>query len=217
MARVAILVDGGFFLPMFRQAHRRWPKADDVVQHCHMLMESALLKEDELFRIYYYDCLPYDGKATNPLTGETIDFSGTTFCLRRREFLRQLALKDRVAFRRGQLSYRGWEIDRRWIRNLIEKTKASGHTVEAQELAKYLKPNLKQKRVDIKIGLDIAWLSTKNIVEKIVLVTADSDFIPAMKFARREGITVCLNRLGHHVKEELIVHADFVIPLAITT
>lgn len=70
-------------------------------------------------------------------------------------------------------------------------------------------PDLKQKHVDMKIGLDIAWLASKRIVERIVLVTADSDFIPAMKFARREGVQVVLVTMGHAlIKRELKVHAD---------
>lgn len=70
-------------------------------------------------------------------------------------------------------------------------------------------PDLKQKRVDMKIGLDVAWLASKGIVERIVLVTSDSDFVPAMKFARREGVQVVLITMGHkQVKQDLLVHAD---------
>ena len=61
----------------------------------------------------------------------------------------------------------------------------------------------------MKIGLDVAWLSSKRIVDRIVLVTGDSDFIPAMKFARREGVQVILVTMGHKlIKRELLEHAD---------
>ena len=33
----------------------------------------------------------------------------------------------------------------------------------------------------MKMGLDIAWLASKRIADRIILVTADSDFVPAMK------------------------------------
>jgi uncharacterized LabA/DUF88 family protein len=36
-----------------------------------------------------------------------------------------------------------------------------------------------QKGVDIKFGLDIASLAYKRLVERVVLITGDSDFIPA--------------------------------------
>jgi uncharacterized LabA/DUF88 family protein len=71
--------------------------------------------------------------------------------------------------------------------------------------------SLTQKKVDIKIGLDIAWLASKRIVEKIVLVTGDSDLVPAMKFARREGVMVYLLHFGHTVKEELKEHCDGIV------
>jgi len=47
------------------------------------------------------------------------------------------------------------------------------------------------------------------IVERIILVTADSDFIPAMKLARREGVQVALASLANAAKPELLHHADF--------
>ena len=50
-----------------------------------------------------------------------------------------------------------------------------------------------QKRVDIKIGLDIASMSLKHQVEQIILVSGDSDFVPASKLARREGIDFILD------------------------
>lgn len=45
----------------------------------------------------------------------------------------------------------------------------------------------------------------------IVLVAADSDFVPAMKFARREGAQLLLVTLGHGIKEGMREHADLVI------
>jgi len=67
-----------------------------------------------------------------------------------------------------------------------------------------------QKGVDMRIGLDIAWLSIKRIVDSVVLITGDSDFVPVMKFARKEGIRVYLETLRHPVRRELKVHADIV-------
>ena len=71
-------------------------------------------------------------------------------------------------------------------------------------------PDLVQKGVDIRIGLDIAWISLKRTYDVLVLVTGDSDFIPAMKFARREGLKVYVEPMGHGIRRELRAHADFV-------
>ncbi|MEJ1967108.1 MAG: NYN domain-containing protein [Rhizomicrobium sp.] len=48
-------------------------------------------------------------------------------------------------------------------------------------------PNIQQKGVDLRIGLDIARLALREMVNIIVVVTGDSDLVPAFKFARREG------------------------------
>jgi uncharacterized LabA/DUF88 family protein len=71
--------------------------------------------------------------------------------------------------------------------------------------------DLEQKGVDLRIGLDIARLSLRQMVRTIVVVTGDSDFIPAFKFARREGIRVVLGHMGHSVKSELKAHTDAMI------
>ena len=72
-------------------------------------------------------------------------------------------------------------------------------------------PDFRQKGVDMKIGLDIAWMAGKKTVDKIVLITGDSDFIAPMKLARREGIQIYLHPMKNHLKHELISHADFII------
>ncbi len=76
---------------------------------------------------------------------------------------------------------------------------------------KDLVPNIQQKGVDIRIGLDIASIAVKRIVDTLVLVTGDSDLVPAMKLARKEGLRVYLEALGHGVRRELKAHADFVL------
>lgn len=60
----------------------------------------------------------------------------------------------------------------------------------------------------MRIGLDIASLTLKKQVDIIVLITGDSDFIPAMKFARKEGVQLYLVRLSHSVIPELYEHSD---------
>nr|WP_267891013.1 NYN domain-containing protein [Helicobacter felis] len=62
--------------------------------------------------------------------------------------------------------------------------------------------------MDMKIGLDIASLAIKKQVEKIVLITNDSDFVLAIKFAKREGVIVQLDPLRQDVAEDLSPHID---------
>lgn len=63
----------------------------------------------------------------------------------------------------------------------------------------------------MRIGLDIAALTLKKIVQIVVLVSGDSDFVPAMKFARREGTRLYLVPLKHGVKDTMHEHADLVL------
>ncbi len=46
-----------------------------------------------------------------------------------------------------------------------------------------------------------------------MLVAGDSDFVPAMKFARREGAQLFLAPLGHGIKEPMREHADLVLEI----
>jgi len=65
----------------------------------------------------------------------------------------------------------------------------------------------------MRIGLDIASLTLKRHVDIVVLVSGDSDFVPAMKFARREGAQLFLVTFGHGVRPEMLEHSDLVLDM----
>ena len=65
-----------------------------------------------------------------------------------------------------------------------------------------------QKGVDMKIGVDIASLSFKKQVEQIILIAGDSDFVPAAKLARREGIDFILDPMWSNIRPDLFEHID---------
>ena len=69
-------------------------------------------------------------------------------------------------------------------------------------------PSFQQKGVDMKIGLDIASLSYKKQVDQILLIAGDSDFVPAAKLARREGIDFILDPMWATIKDNLFEHID---------
>jgi uncharacterized LabA/DUF88 family protein len=68
--------------------------------------------------------------------------------------------------------------------------------------------DIEQKGVDLRMGLDIARIALRGLAGTIVVITGDSDLIPAFKFARREGIRVYLDPLQGGVRPELRIHAD---------
>lgn len=66
----------------------------------------------------------------------------------------------------------------------------------------------KQKGVDMRIGLDIASLAYKKLVNQIILIAGDSDFVPAAKLARREGIDFILDPMWQPIRDDLKEHID---------
>jgi len=60
----------------------------------------------------------------------------------------------------------------------------------------------------MKLGLDIATLAYKEQVERIVLIAGDSDFVPAAKLARREGIEFILDPMWKVIRSDLREHID---------
>lgn len=60
----------------------------------------------------------------------------------------------------------------------------------------------------MKIGIDIASLALKRFVDTIVLFSGDSDFVPASKLARREGIDFVLDPMKANVEPQLFEHID---------
>lgn len=205
MKKTAVLLDLGFVLhKLYNLLGRRQPTATEIREFAERCLNPA---EEELFRIYCYHCAPYGETETHPFTRQPVDFSATQTYSGMSTLVRELSLKNNVAFRAGELSFDGWMIKKR----AAEEIAKTGRVLQADDFA----PDLKQKRVDMKIGLDVAWLASKSIVDRIVLVTADSDFVPAMKFARREGVVVVLITMGHRmVKHDLLVHADEVRSVA---
>ena len=80
--RTAILVDGGFFLKRYRSINKvknldPVRTANDLWEMCLKHLTQAKSESFDLYRIFYYDCLPYDKKQHNPVTGKSIDFSKT--------------------------------------------------------------------------------------------------------------------------------------------
>jgi uncharacterized LabA/DUF88 family protein len=71
--------------------------------------------------------------------------------------------------------------------------------------------DLSQKGVDMRIGLDMARLALRETVRAIIVLTGDSDFVPAFKFVRREGVKVILEPMGQNIRIELKAHSDIVL------
>ncbi len=110
-----------------------------------------------------------------------------------------------MAFRKGELleSTVGYTIKPEYVKKLCNGT------LNISELKEeHFKLDIQQKGVDMKIGLDIASLAYKKQVDQIILIAGDSDFVPAAKHARREGIDFILDPMWHTIKPNLLEHID---------
>ena len=68
--------------------------------------------------------------------------------------------------------------------------------------------DLRQKGVDMRIGLDIASITLKKLAKTIILIAGDADFVPAAKLARRDGMQFILDPLWQSVSDDLFEHID---------
>lgn len=208
--KTAILVDGGFYR---RRAQARLgdktakDRADELFTYClrHLKEKKPEPTQNQLYRIFYYDCPPITKKLYHPFLKQQIDFSKTTLYTWTNEFFNELKAKRKVALRLGTLAENQahYTIKPDIVKKLCCGSKSFDDLCETDFVL-----SLDQKGVDMKIGLDIASLAFKKQVEQIVLISGDSDFVPAAKLARREGIDFILDPLGAAVKSDLYEHID---------
>ena len=217
MVKTAILVDGAFFLKRYRKLYKRDNRnpekvANDLytICHKHLTNKKAIEQIDQqehqenLYRIFYYDCYPLRFRIHHPITEKLIDFSKTEEYQFRKDFFEQLKKKRKVALRLGQLTtYKKWKISSDSLKALLKK-EISVESLTEKEVSL----DIVQKGTDIKIGIDIASLALKKQVDRIILISGDSDFVPAAKLARREGIDFILDPLWQPISPSLYEHID---------
>ena len=106
MLKVAILVDGAFYL---KRAYYLWgekaPKerANELISYCQRHLKKEDYCEKMLYRIFYYDCLPSDKIVYHPFLKKNIDLSKTDLYKWSIEFFKHLKSKRKLAFRKGEL------------------------------------------------------------------------------------------------------------------
>lgn len=213
--KIAVLIDGGFFIKRYNALYNKDRKksAEDVADDLYTLAHSHVGKENYLYRVFYYDCSPFQKKVHNPITKKCIDFSKTPESVFRNKILDCLKKKRKVALRLGYLKETGhWQIRPAKLKDMLAgKIQVS----DLKEEDVYYE--LRQKCIDMKIGVDISALSLKQFVDRIVLISGDADFVPASKMARREGIDFILDPMAAHIDNSLFEHIDGLKSPAIRT
>ena len=193
MKKAVLLVDGGHLRAMAKQFQINWG-ADFVSEFCGSITAS----DEELCKCLFYDCKPYNGEIAQPISGTNRVFSASP------KWIDDLSQRDLFAVRLGELRFRGWA--------------ARPHYLGPPTIDAHFRPNFEQKGVDMRIGIDIANISNGRTYDRILLVSSDTDMIPAMKEARKAGIQIAIYQLpfrpqrAHRdkLKVDLKGHADFV-------
>lgn len=205
-ARYAILLDGGFVTKKLQQKNGHAATADEIVAYCDEIQSNRILQNYELLRIYYYDAPPSQEALSRPVSRDRMELSKTDRFKQAQSLYDQLEMKPGFALRMGEtrVNPNKWKIHKRAIGELVNNPRAL--TDDDFHL------DINQKGVDMRIGLDMARLTLRDLVRAVVVVTGDSDFVPAFKFVRREGVKVILNTMGHtSARRELKAHSDFVL------
>lgn len=186
LMRVAVLIDGGHLRALARQAKIRFDP--DLIER---FAHACVAPGETLLRVLYYDCAPYRGVVKLPVSGADHEFKGSD------QWLNVLAARDLFAVRRGVLKFRGFK---------PKSVPISGVALTDADFS----PDFEQKGVDMRIGLDIANYAGARTVERIVLVSGDTDCLPAMKHARICGLQIVLaSPPNHTVAPELRWHSDY--------
>lgn len=248
--RIAVLIDGGFFLKrlpkLVTPARCETPeRIAGCIRHlCRNHVKALVGATDNnwnqyLYRVFYYDAAPYDGKAHHPIDNRPIDFAKSDVARQRLQLFECLRKQRKFALRMGKVNRDSdWiikpELTKKLLRtksllsslDVMQPEQVSDGTVklnltteqwaELQRVSNIwgqlesssVTLGLKQKGVDMRIGIDIASLALKKQVDTIVLVAGDSDFVPAAKLARREGIDFILDPLWQQVNADLFEHID---------
>jgi uncharacterized LabA/DUF88 family protein len=215
MEMVAVLVDGGFYKVRARRLFGdKTPqeRAKELHAYCCRHLEHDYNKDekgkivkDSLYRIFYYDCAPLDREVYHPLSRKTTNLGKSESSLWQKSFLAELAKMRKVAIRLGELSASesGYRLKPKVLNALCRNER----TIE-QLTDEDFEYDIMQKGVDMRIGLDIASMAYKRLVTQIVLISGDSDFVPAAKYARREGIDFILDPMLNKIKDNLSLHID---------
>ena len=140
------------------------------------------------------------------MSSKMVNFAKTKTAVEQLGLLESIKNTPNFALRLGKSYWSGydWGLNYKKLKNIINKKMTIDDLREND-----VYPLIQQKAVDMKLGIDITFMAIKRLVDVIIIITGDADFVPALKLARREGIIVGLDPLKNNVKAELKEHVDF--------
>lgn len=211
LRKTAILVDGGFYRHRARSLFGKkdgQSRADELIAYClKHISHSGQYERRDLYRIYFYDSFPVESKLIfHPFLNKTIDLKNSQTTTWAKDFFTALTTKRKLALRRGELdvSHAHYSLDPKVLKQLCRGEKSWNDLCERD----FKVAGIKQKGVDMRIGLDVANLADGPKVDQIILIAGDSDLVPALKLARKAGIDVILDPMLLGIRDSLKEHVD---------
>ncbi|MBF0405648.1 MAG: NYN domain-containing protein [Nitrospirae bacterium] len=202
MTRVAFIIDGYFFQKQIIKHRPFYLDGKGIRGYCC----KHLRRDEKIYRIFFYDTPPLDMKGHNLVTGKGVDFSKERVAIRQNQLFKSLKETPNVALRLGKTAWNNkeWVLKNERLKSLLKKEITVDDLTEQD-----VKPNIGQKAVDMKMGLDIALMAIKKLVDKIIVISGDADIVPALKLARQEGLQVGLDPLWNPIQDDLREHVDY--------
>lgn len=113
---MAVLIDGGWFTKAIeKHLAVRGVTAEQIYRNALALANDG----EEVVKVFYYDSSPHEGKETNPITRQTVDYAQSPGNTSRKRLFKELGAMPMVALRRGVVRPRGWTLTQVYIDRLM--------------------------------------------------------------------------------------------------
>ena len=235
MGKVAVLIDGGFYLKRLSYVlpDLDTRSAAGITTSIQTLVSGHLEKlaslqrstiassktgdengefvlkpnQQELhYRTFFYDAPPFRMNTHRPISGNPIRYNTSPVYQAKMDLFDKLRKERNMALRLGETKGDAnfpWQLRTDVLQDIL-----SGNRTVASLTDRDFVVTIRQKGVDMRMGLDMSSIALKKQASTFVLVTGDADFIPAAKFVRREGCRVILDPMWQRIPTGLYEHID---------
>lgn len=173
---------------------------NDVNQLLFLVKKFIDYKEENLYRIFFYTAPCLRNEEISPII--------------KGKFPEDYPLYEAYLKKSGDQCKRNYEYSMKFL-NFLEKQEYIAlrlGNLKISGINKDGKPLFSQKQVDMLMGLDISQISYNKFVDRILVISKDTDMKPALKIARINGLQTVLCNLqeGFKADDALMHHSDII-------